>query len=176
MIGTRNPREISELMAAQARAGFGFRNPIYRALLAGDVFVVVELMPGARIPREVLWRNAPTIIVAGDDAGRSNGPGDFPDADKLMNWARHVMIHATGGEAAHYQLAADAARENGRVLLIETRTTHEVAWEEMALQELERRDKQGARPLMVLLVQVPDHLPAHPTIPDTQADGGRAHG
>ena len=110
MIGTNNPRAISELMAAQAMAGCGFRNPIYRALLAGEVATLVELMPGARIPREVLWRDAPTIIVAGDDAGRSHGPGDFPDADRLVKWARRVMIHAMGGEADHYQLAADAAR------------------------------------------------------------------
>ena len=175
MIGINNPRAISEIMAAQAMAGYGFRNPIYRAALAGDA-ALVELMPGARIPREVLWRNAPTIIVANDDGGRSNGAGDFPDADKLMKWARRVIIHAAGGEAAHYQLAVDALREHGRVLFVETRTAHEVAWEEMAMQELERRDKQGAAPLAVLLVRVPDHLPAHPTIPDTQADGVRAHG
>jgi hypothetical protein len=176
MIGTNNPRAISELMAAQAMAGCGFRNPIYRALLAGEVATLVELMPGARIPREVLWRDAPTIIVAGDDAGRSHGPGDFPDADRLVKWARRVMIHAMGGEADQYQLAADAARKNGRVLLIETRTAQEVAWEEMARQEIERREKQGAEPLRVLLLRVPDHLPAHPTIPDPQADGVRAHG
>lgn len=175
MIGINNPRAISGLMAAQAMAGYGFRNPIYRAALAGDA-ALVELMPGTRIPREVLWRDAPTIIVANDDAGRSNGAGDFPDADRLMKWARRVMIHAMGGEAAHYQLAADAARNHGRVLLVETRTAHEVAWEEMARQEIERREKQGAQPLRVLILRVHDHLPAHPTIPDTQADGVRTHG
>jgi hypothetical protein len=175
MIGINNPRAISGLMAAQAMAGYGFRNPIYRAALAGDA-ALVELMPGTRIPREVLWRDAPTIIVANDDAGRSNGAGDFPDADRLMKWARRVMIHAMGGEAAHYQLAVDAARNHGRVLLIETRTAHEVAWEEMARQEIERREKQGAQPLRVLILRVHDHLPAHPTIPDTQADGVRTHG
>ena len=175
MIGTNNPRAISEIMAAQAMAGYGFRNPIYRAALAGDA-VLVELMPGARIPREVLWRDAPTIIVANDDAGRSNGAGDFPDADRLMKWARRVMIHAMGGEAAHYQLAADAARNHGRVLFVETRTAHEVAWEEMARQEIERRDKQGAEPLAVLLLRVPDHLPAHPIIPDKHPEGARANG
>lgn len=175
MIGINNPRAISGLMAAQAMAGYGFRNPIYRAALAGDA-ALVELMPGTRIPREVLWRDAPTIIVANDDAGRSNGVGDFPDADRLMKWARRVMIHAMGGEAAHYQLAADAARNHGRVLLVETRTAHEVAWEEMARQEIERREKQGAQPLRVLILRVHDHLPAHPTIPDTQADGVRTHG
>ena len=175
MIGINNPRAISGLMAAQAMAGYGFRNPIYRAALAGDA-ALVELMPGTRIPREVLWRDAPTIIVANDDAGRSNGAGDFPDADRLMKWARRVMIHAMGGEAAHYQLAVDAARNHGRVLLIETRTAHEVAWEEMARREIVRREKQGAQPLRVLILRVPDHLPAHPTIPDTQADGVRTHG
>jgi hypothetical protein len=175
MIGTNNPRAISEIMAAQAMAGYGFRNPIYRAALAGDA-VLVELMPGARIPREVLWRDAPTIIVANDDAGRSNGAGDFPDAERLMKWAQRVMIHAMGGEAAHYQLAADAARNHGRVLLIETRTAHEVAWEEMARQEIVRRAKQGAQPLPVLILRVPDHLPAHPTIPDKHPEGARANG
>jgi hypothetical protein len=175
MIGINNPRAISGLMAAQAMAGYGFRNPIYRAALAGDA-ALVELMPGTRIPREVLWRDAPTIVVANDDAGRSNGVGDFPDADRLMKWARRVMIHAMGGEAGHYQLAADAARNHGRVLLVETRTAHEVAWEEMARQEIARREKQGAQPLRVLILRVPDNLPAHPTIPDTQADGAHANG
>jgi hypothetical protein len=175
MIGTNNPRAISAIMAAQAMAGYGFRNPIYRAALAGDA-ALVELTPGARIPREVLWRDAPTIVVAGDDAGRSHGPGDFPDANRLMKWARRVMIHAMGGEAAHYQLAADAARNHGRVLLIETRTANEIAWEEMARQEIERRDEQGAEPLAVLILRVPDNLPAHPTIPDKHPEGARANG
>jgi hypothetical protein len=106
----------------------------------------------------------------------SNGAGDFPDADRLMKWARRVMIHAMGGEAAHYQLAVDAARNHGRVLLIETRTAHEVAWEEMARREIVRREKQGAQPLRVLILRVPDNLPAHPTIPDKHPEGACANG
>jgi hypothetical protein len=176
MIAIRTPSALSELIAAQERAGFGFRNPLYRAILAGEIGGVWDIMPRARIPREAFWQQCPSVIVLSDDAGISKGPADFPDAARPFQWAASVMLHAAGGVVAHYRAAASAARIMRRVLIIETRTAHEIHWEAMALQETERRTKTGAPALPVLIVRVPDHLPAHPTIPDTQAEGARAHG
>ncbi len=176
MMALRTPRAISELILAQEQGGAGFRNPLYRALLAGEIGAVWDIMPRARIPREAFWQSCPSIMALADDAGVSQGAGDFPDATRAFRWAATAMIHAIGGEAFHYRAAVIAAKTTRRTLLIETRTAHEVEWEEIARREIERRNAVGAEPLAVLILRVPDHLPAHPTIPDTQADGARANG
>jgi hypothetical protein len=60
------------------------------------------------------------------------------------------------------------------VLLIETRTANEIGWEELAMIENAKREKLGARPLAVLLIRVPAHMPAHPS--GSKAEGAHAHG
>jgi hypothetical protein len=84
------------------------------------------------------------------------------------------MIHAAAGQAHHYAAAAIAARMARRVLLIETRTANELAWEKLATDENTRREKLGARPLAVLLIRVPANMPAHPAI--HPAEGAHANG
>jgi len=174
MMRITSPAEISDLIAAQSRAGFDFRNPIYRGLLAGEIGAVLEIAPRMRIPRDALWHPRPAVIILGDDAGVSHGPRDFPDAARAFAWAASAMIHAAAGQAHHYAAAAIAARMARRVLLIETRTANEIAWEKLAADENTRREKLGARPLAVLLIRVPAHMPAHPS--GSKAEGARAHG
>ena len=174
MMRIKTPAEITNLIAAQSRAGFDFRNPIYRALLAGEIGAVSEIAPRKRIPRDAFWHPRPAIIILGDDAGVSNGPHDFPDAARAFAWAASAMIHAAAGQAHHYEAAAIAARLTRRVLLIETRTANEIGWDELAMIENAKREKLGARPLAVLLIRVPAHMPAHPS--GSKAEGAHAHG
>lgn len=159
---SHDPKALSALMAVQAAHGFGYRNALYRGALAGD-FRVVELLPRARVPQHLLRDRCPnTVIVVGDDAGISSGPADFPQAIQLLRWAQRVMVHAAGGAEQHYALAAAAARQCRRVLVIETRTKAEPAWMALAEAEHDRRVAAGLPLLRVLLIQVPGDQPAHP--------------
>jgi hypothetical protein len=159
------PAVVSGLMTAQAAAGFGFRNPAYRGALAGD-YRLIELQPGTRTPAPWLWRDAPnTLVIVGDDGGRSCGPQDFPQARRLMALAERIMLHAAGGEEAHYRLLAEAARLNHRVLLIETNTLAEAAWTALLQDEIARRVRGGLPQLAVLAITVPPNMPPHPTAP-----------
>lgn len=167
----RDLATITRIIQAQESAGYAFRNSIYRAALAGELGTIVEVLPGGRVPREALWRDAATVAVIGDDAGLSSGPPDFPDAARLFGWARRVMIHAAGAEAFHYEWTVEAARIFRRVLLVETTTMAEPAWMALAERERDRRQAEGRGCLGLLLIQVPADMPPHPAVP-TGTEGG----
>ena len=169
----RDLETINRIIRAQESAGYAFRNPIYRAALAGDLGAIVEVLPGGRVPREALWSDAATVAVIADDAGLSRGPADFPDAERLFAWARRVMIHAAGGEAFHYEWTVKAARIFRRVLMVETTTAAEPAWMALAERERDRREAEGREPFGLLLIQVPADKPPHPAAPGG-AEGGAA--
>jgi hypothetical protein len=46
----------------------------------------------------------------------------------MMRWSTHVMVHASGAEAAHYEAAIAAAEGGARVLLIETNPASAASW------------------------------------------------
>lgn len=162
---------INRIIRAQEAGGFDFRNALYRAHLAGEVGAIIEVLPRGRVPREALWSTAPTVAVIGDDAGLSSGPADFPDAERLLAWARRVMIHAAGGTTRHYDWVVAAARIHRRVLLIETNTAGEPAWMHLAECERDRRAAEGRKPFALLLIQVPADMPPHPAVM-AGAEGG----
>lgn len=167
----RDPAQLSAIMQMQAASGFAFRNEVYRGALAGE-YRIAEVMPGGRVPAPMLWPGAPPLVVIiGDDGGRSDGPGCFPQARRLIAWADRAMLHATGGTADHYALVAAAARAHPRVLLIETNTQAEAAWRALLEEEIARRDGVGRSQLAVLIIQVPPGRPAHPTINEPVAGG-----
>jgi hypothetical protein len=166
ILSMSEPADVSALMAAQDAAGFGFRNALYRGALAGD-YRIAELLPRGRIPAPFLWRDAPSIVVViSDDGGLSDGPQDFPQARRLLAWADRLMVHATGGEEAHYSLLAAAARKFPRVLLVETHTAAEAAWMDLVVAEQGRRHEAGIPLLQTLLIQVAPGKPAHPVAPE----------
>jgi len=167
----RTPATLNWAIRTQEAHGFGFRNPLYRAALAGDLAGIIEVPPRGRLPRNVFWTEATTVAVIGDDAGLSSGPADFPDAARLFAWARRVMIHAAGGEAVHYEWLVQAARIHRRVLLVETTTAAEPAWMAFAECERDRREAEGREPFALLLIQVPANLPPHPVVGERATNG-----
>lgn len=161
---------VSAMIRAQDACGFGFRNPLYRAALAGDCRVM-EVMPGAtaRMLKPFLALTGATVAVIGDDGGISSGPQDFPQARRLFGWASKVLVHACGGEPHHYEWVVAAARPGRRVLLVETTTFAQPAWMQVAEDERDRRARKRLPPIDMLLIEVPPHLPAHPLVPEREA-------
>jgi hypothetical protein len=99
-----------------------------------DVIDLVAIAdPKTPWPRQMRHTAAPTVCLIGDDPGTPGGMGG-PDAwrcaRKLGAWARAVIVHGAGGEAAHYQAAVDAALLVNRVVFIETTSAHAKAWAE----------------------------------------------
>lgn len=157
------PADITHLIRVQEAAGYGFRNELYRPLLA-DEFRLFELMPGGRLPTAILRsRKGRVVVCVGDDSGKSAGPRDFDQARALLRWADRLMVHAAGGDAGHYRMVADAAAQDLRVVLIETTTAAEAAWMALVRRERLRRLEARRPPLPTVLVRVPAGQPPQPT-------------
>ena len=157
-----DPRCISALIEWQRTAGYGFRLAMYRAALAREIRLL-DLTPGARVPRQYLQPGAPpTLVVLGDDGDEPTGPAGFPQTQRLLAWADALILHSCGGEEGHYQAAVVAARTARRALMIETGTARRNAWTATIQAELARRRGSGRKPLPVLDIQVRPGAPAHP--------------
>jgi hypothetical protein len=77
-------------------------------------------------------------------------------ARRLLAWSRWTMLHAAGGEAWHYALAAEATLAHRRVVLIECGSASLDAW--LALRDAVAPSTPG---LVVRCVQG-DHHPGLP--------------
>ena len=58
-------------------------------------------------------------MLRGDDLVAC-GPSRFPQARKLLRWARAIVLHAAGGLAEHYEAAAGVTVACGRLVMVET--------------------------------------------------------
>lgn len=124
------PARLAFAIRALETAGQGFHAPLYRAVLSGELSLII-LGQGERAP--LRWLERPSaarpqvIILAGDD-GRVGGPGAFPQAPRLLRWARFILLHAAAGRAEHYDLAVTMAGTARRLLLIEAGSAEVGAW------------------------------------------------
>jgi len=163
-----SPAEIGHLISLQERLGCGFRAPLYRAAMAGEMHLV-EVPPGGVVPPPFLAaRTAPRVVVLGDDGGGFGGddpgPAGFVGLRRIFAWASHVMLHATGGQVAHYQIVADTAiAMRARVLLIETGSARAAAWGVLVNAEQRRRLRRRRAPLATLNI-LPASGASHPAV------------
>ena len=106
-----------------------FKLPLVQALARGSVGIY-DVPRGALCPADISEdRGKPIIACFGDDDYQATGPAGFPAAKRFSYWAKAAIVHATGGEAAHYQHVVDAALFCGRLLFIETDFVHAAAWQ-----------------------------------------------
>jgi hypothetical protein len=106
--------------------------------------------------RQLKSSGRPALVILGDDDYGSTGPAAWPDAVRLMRWARFTFLHAAGGEAVHYAAAALSAQEHHRVLLVETDTAHLEAWRAL----IDRIRPHG----LGLIIATRSGAPPHPTM------------
>ena len=105
------------------------RVPLFRAL--GDARIVLAGVPrGAgeisigRLKRAQL----PVLVLIEDDDHAASGPAGFPAAQRVLRWAHAVILHAAGGDAAHYEAAVEIAERHGRAVMIETSSDKAESW------------------------------------------------
>ena len=152
----KTPTQMAEYLRRMEQAGDTWHSPLIRAAMAGALrFVVVSA--GARVPLPILdmQRNpVPLVVIVGGDAGGPALPDAFPQARRLMRWAGFIFLHGTGGEAWHYALAAEAAAQVRRVLIVETTGAALPAWVALKAEVAGRTPSLGFK--------VRPGMPAHP--------------
>jgi hypothetical protein len=103
--------------------------PVFRALAKGEIALCDVPRGAAAIPSILRGPTGkPVLCIVGDDDHCATGPAAFPIAKRLAYWARRIMVHGTGGQAAHYALAVEATLLVRQVVLIETDAGHLEEW------------------------------------------------
>jgi hypothetical protein len=102
----------------------------------------------------------PAIALLGDDNGQQRGAAAWAGyAYRMMRWASFVIVHASGAELAHYQMAIAAAEVGARVLIVETCSASAPSW-------LAALDKLPPRKTLLILPREGSH---------PLAEAGRPH-
>jgi len=105
--------------------------PLYRAAADGLLAMLHITDPTAAFPHHLANRTGrPVVLLIGadPDVGKPPPPHEWRCATEAAGWARAAMIHAAGGEPAHYREAVCATLAVGRFVLIETSSADSAAW------------------------------------------------
>ncbi|MBR0653653.1 hypothetical protein [Plastoroseomonas arctica] len=120
----KTKRQMADLAVRLEQAGAGWHAPLIRAAMTDELRLLM-LSPEGRVPLDLLdmaKRPIPLVVILAGDNDPPAGPGHFPQARHLFGWARFIMVHGAGGHPLHYEIARDAARAHGRVVIAETTT------------------------------------------------------
>lgn len=148
--------EIARMIARAEQAGAGFLAGLLRPVMACEMNLIVPMRDTVQPPFYRIGKQGrPIVVLVGDDDYRPAGPHTWMCAAKLRAWASFAIVHGTGAEAWHYHMAAAAARDVGRLLLIETTSAAAQDWAGFL------RERTPALPFMGLLP--PDG--SHPVMP-----------
>lgn len=134
---TASPANVARAIAMMEAIGEQFRIPLFRAVPRGEIALTV-LGTGQAPPLSRLDRTGfPGLVVLTDDDDTTRlGPDGWRYAARILRWARGVMLHGTGGQPEHYQMAVEGAQRCGRLVLVETCSTQIDAWAALALRTL----------------------------------------
>jgi hypothetical protein len=104
---------------------------LFRALRDGRIALLpINDQTGAGMFKRwaAATRGLPAIAVVGDDNYQDRGPAGFPVAQRVIEWASSVLLHAAGAQVEHYETAVVAAQVVHRVAVIECSTSTLPLW------------------------------------------------
>ncbi len=152
------PGGIADLACRAAAAGDTWHRPLFREAMANRLRLII-VPPGDRVPVSMLdptRDRRPLMVILAGDGAVPVGPDAFPQAARLLRWCGFVMLHAAGGQAEHYEIAATAAAAVGRVVIAETGSDHLAAWNALRLR--------CASGTPATIVKVPEGQGGHPVL------------
>lgn len=121
--------EIARMIGQAETAGVGHLSGLLLPVMRSELNVVV---PSRDMVAPPLYRmgkkGRPVVALLGDDDYRPAGPGAWACAARLRSWAAFAIVHGTGAQRQHYDMAADKAKQVRRLLLIETTSAAAQDW------------------------------------------------
>lgn len=125
------PAAISRMHAA----GADHRVPVLQALYRGEI-AHLELERSGSVGTFKHWERAiqlPGLLLIGDDDHTAaDGPDGWPIAQRVLRWARFVLIHGGPGDASHYRHTVHLTRSYARLVMIECSSANVLAWQKAA--------------------------------------------
>ena len=127
-------RLFTKAQIADAIAHCSLVSPHTVPLLEAAYHGVISLLAvprGQNAPLSTLNKaGIPAIVVIGDDAadGLNPGPSGWPCTGRLIRWATHGLINATGGRVEDYRSAVALAVHCKRLVLVETGSARAGEW------------------------------------------------
>lgn len=154
--------DVPRAIATMQLSGAAHRVPVLQALHAGRIGTWEPQRAGCtgRCKRFLATVCKPALIIIGDDDDAPTDPDGWPVAERLLRWARQVILHGAGGHPSHYEGAVMAAEVVGRLLLVECTSGTLEAWKAAA--------RRWATQAIIQAVEVPP-LAVHPS-PVRQGD------
>ena len=137
------------------------RIPVLQALYDGRIGAldVHSVTPNRNVRLFLEKVRKPALAILADDTDEPAGPDGMPAVDRLMRWARLIVVHGTGGTILDYETAVATAQKIERLVLVECQSRFINAWLERA---------RRVAPLTPGLVIKPPGGHQHPE-PDTAA-------
>ncbi|MFT8245223.1 hypothetical protein [Roseomonas sp. BN140053] len=147
---------MADLIAKLQAAGETYRIPLFQAARQKIVSLVAATDGEPMLMRYLKDTRRPVVALLAGDTPTDRGPDGWPQARKLIRWAEHVFIHATGGQPFHYEMMVMAAQMKSRVLVIECEYRHHAAWLALVVK---------LRPRLPVVNLIPPPGGAHPVMP-----------
>jgi hypothetical protein len=123
-------------MLSQAARGISdnapWHSPLFRALVAGEIAMVLPL-PGQSLPIKEMSRiTKPIVVMLCDDGPYDLGPAGWACADRALRWAKGAMLNGTGGDDRYYQAAVAGALICRTFVIADCSSAHLLEWESLA--------------------------------------------
>lgn len=121
--------DITRLLSQAEAAGAGHLAGILGPVIRGELDLIAPTRNTLALPfKRVSRRGRPVVVILGDDDYCHAGPGTWACAGRIRAWASFAIVHGTGAQRAHYDMAAGVAQRVGRLLLIETTAAAAQDW------------------------------------------------
>lgn len=125
------PHAISRMQVAGAEG----RVRVLQTLLHGRI-AHLKLQRAGSARQFKVWAAAsrlPALALLGDDDHATpDGPNTWPDARRVLGWARFILIHGGAGRPEHYEHAITLTCLHRRLVMIECSSANIEAWKAAA--------------------------------------------
>lgn len=129
--------DVATAIARMQVAGAGHRVPVMQALFDGRI-AHLELHRGSSAKLFKQWTamsSLPALALLGDDDyATPDGPDSWPIAQRVLRWAKFVLIHGGAGQPEHYEYAVVLTATFRRVVMIECSSANVPTWRAAAEQ------------------------------------------